>query len=41
MFRRTKKKYKFDRIENQNQWKDGMREHNIFGSIGKEEIERS
>lgn len=35
------KKYKFDMIENQNHWKDGMREHNIFGSIRKEQMERS
>lgn len=34
------KKYKFDTTE-KHHWKDGMREHNIFGSVRKEEMERS
>lgn len=41
MLVRTKKIYKIDMIENQNHWKDAMREHNIFGSIRKGEMERS
>lgn len=35
------KKKKIDMIENQSHWKDGMRQHNIFRSIRKEEMERS
>lgn len=34
-------KCKFDMMENQNHWKDSTREHNTFGSIGKEEMERN
>lgn len=34
-------KCKFDMMENQNHWKDSMRDHNAFRSIGKEEIEKN
>jgi len=34
-------KCKFDMMENQNHWKASTGEHYTFGSIGKEEMERS
>lgn len=32
---------KFDIMEKQKQWEDSTREHNVFTSIGKEEMERN